>query len=120
MTRACPQEVNVNGWNHGPSCAAPRCGLFEEAPSAEARRQTLLAELAGVVRAFREGAPDPEARPMNPTDEAADPFEMCLRCRGAGCAFCDGEGQVPYGAQQDEAERLQEEDDRMAWEEGRP
>lgn len=49
MTRACPQEANVNGWNRGPSCAAPKCGAFEERPEADDRR----GDLRGRLRALR-------------------------------------------------------------------
>lgn len=30
MTRQCPQERNVNGWNKGPSCEGFACGKFAE------------------------------------------------------------------------------------------
>lgn len=45
MKRACPKEVNVNGRNKGPSCAAPRCSAYSEAPSVEKRRETLRQSL---------------------------------------------------------------------------
>ena len=28
MTRECPQERNVNGWNRGPSCEGVTCSKF--------------------------------------------------------------------------------------------
>lgn len=46
MTRACPEESNVNGWNRGPSCATSRCATFEESESAMRRRERLTGELA--------------------------------------------------------------------------
>lgn len=45
MTRACPQETNVNGWNRGPSCAAPICSKFVETQQASERREKLKKEI---------------------------------------------------------------------------
>lgn len=48
MTRSCPKEINVNGWNRGPSCATPRCDSFEESESATRRREMLRKEIAAL------------------------------------------------------------------------
>lgn len=46
MTRACPRETNVNGWNKGPSCKSLKCAEYEEKSWDAKRRTELQAELA--------------------------------------------------------------------------
>lgn len=61
MTRVCPKERNINGYNRGPSMNAPKCGKFTMKSSAQAiidGKLKKIGEHAAILATPKEDTPN--------------------------------------------------------------